>query len=51
MRYADGRLFIAISAFTMAADAVENSLLEHGAISASMESPEFDFLTSPAAIM
>ena len=34
---------------TTAADDNENSLFEQGAISASMDSPEFAFLTSPAA--
>jgi hypothetical protein len=47
--YADKRFFMAMMAITTAAEAVENSLLEQGAISTSTDSPEFAFFTSSDA--
>jgi hypothetical protein len=41
---------MAMSAMTTAADDFEKSLLAQGAISASMDCPEFDFLINSAAI-
>jgi hypothetical protein len=38
--YSASRFFIAMIAFTTAADDVENALLEQGSISASTDSPE-----------
>ena len=40
---------MAMIAITMAAEAVEKALLEHGAISALTDSPEFAFFTISAA--